>query len=281
MNDLIVIEQLPVIEERLRAVKEEWAAVAEQAKTMVATEETIQAVKNMRAEMRKEFDTYERQRIATKQQYLAPWDAVEAAYKECVKDSFKEADAVLKKSIDDFETELKRQCESEMREYFNELCVLERLDFVSFETAMSLAGLKISLADAKSIGKKKLRDGLSAIMAKISDDVTLIEDMEDDAEIMVEYKKCFDVGQSIAIVQGRKRRVSAELEAAEARKTARERQEAAAVHIPAIDVPTVTEAPETPDTELYDVRFTCYGITRDQAIKIKEFLKREGINYGN
>lgn len=277
---LITIEGLPVIVEQLQQVKDKWAAIAEQAKNMIATDETVQAVKAMRADMRKEFDLYDKQRIAAKKQYLAPWDALEAAYKECVKDSFTAADTALKNAVDSFETELKRQAETELREYFDELCRFERIDFLTFETAMNLAGLKISLADAKSAGKKKLREGLSNIMAKVSADVDRVEELEDDAEIMVEYKKCFDVGQAVAIVQGRKRRIQSEQEAAEARRTARERQEAAAVQIPTFEPPIVTEAQETHDTAFYDVTFTCYGITREQAIKIKNFLKQEGINYG-
>lgn len=277
---LITIERLPVIAEQLQAVKALWCGIAEQAKTMVATEDSIQAVKAMRAQMRKDFDTYDKQRIAAKKQYLAPWDAIEAAYKECVKDSFTAADTALKATVDNFEAELKRQAETELREYFDELCRFERIDFLTFETAMNLGGLKISLADAKSAGKKKLREGLSAVMAKVSEDLTRIEDLEDDAEIMVEYRKCFDVGQAVAIVQGRKRRIQSEREAAEARKTERGRMESAAVQIPVFEPPIVTEAQETPETALYDVTFTCYGITREQAIKIKNFLKQEGINYG-
>lgn len=277
---LITIEGLPVIVEQLQQVKEKWANIAEQAKNMIATDETVQAVKAMRADMRKEFDLYDKQRIAAKKQYLAPWDALEAAYKDCVKDSFTSADAALKSAVDSFEAELKRQAETELREYFDEICRFERIDFLTFETAMNLAGLKISLADAKSAGKKKLREGLANIMAKVSADVDRVEELEDDAEIMVEYKKCFDVGQAVAIVQGRKRRIQSEQEAAEARRTARERQEAAAVQIPTFDPPIVTEAQETRDTAFYDVTFTCYGITREQAIKIKNFLKQEGINYG-
>ena len=281
MNDLIVIEKLPVIVEQLQAVKQQWDAIADQAKTMVATEDTIQAVKTMRAEMRKDFEAYEKQRIAAKKQYLAPWDAIEAAYKECVKDSFTAADTSLKDTIQEFEIGLMTDCETELREYFNELCCLYSIDFVEFETAMNLAGLKITLADAKSTNKKRLRDGLKSAMGNVSAAVDSIIEMEDEdeAEILVEYEKCFDVGQAVAIVKGRKRRVAAEREAAEARKTTKERVEAHMAEIPAVTVPSVTEAEKPDQEELYDVSFTCYGITKAQAAKIKNFLKGEGINY--
>lgn len=279
MNDLIVIEKLPVIVEQLQAVKQQWAAIADQAKTMVATEDTIQAVKTMRAEMRKDFEAYEKQRIAAKKQYLAPWDAIEAAYKECVKDSFTAADTSLKDTIQEFEIGLMTDCETELREYFNELCCLEGIDFVEFETAMNLAGLKITLADAKSTNKKRLRDGLKSAMENVSAAIDTISEMEDDAEIMVEYMKCFDIGHAVATVQGRKRRIAAEREAAEARKAVKERVEAHMAEIPASTVPSVTEAEKPDQEELYNVSFTCYGITKAQAAKIKNFLKGEGINY--
>ena len=279
-ESLIVIEQLPVIAEQLQAVKQKWADIAEQAKTMIATEDTIQAVKTMRADMRKEFDAYERQRIATKKQYLAPWDAIEAAYKDCVKDSFTAADAALKATVDGFETDQKRQAETELRAYFDELCAREHLDFISFEQAMSLAGLKISLADAKSTGKKALRKQIDALVSKVSADCDTVGQMDDDAEIMVEYKKCFDVGQAVAIVQGRKRRIIAEQEAAEARKQAKEREEVAVASVPVWNAPTQSDAILSATDDVYDVSFTCYGITRNQARKIKEFLEKEGINYG-
>lgn len=277
-ESLIVIEQLPVIVEQLQAVKARWAEIAATAKTMVATDDTIQSIKAQRAEMRKEYDTYDKQRIAAKKQYMAPWEAVEATYKECVKDAYMEADAALKGTVDGFENELKGQCEKELREYYAELCEFERLDFMTFEQAMSLAGLKITLADAKSAGRKKLREGLTAIVAKVSADCDNIMEMEDDALIMDEYKRCLDLGQAVAIVQGRKRRIEAEKQAAEERRAAKEREAARVESIPVtVEAPEVTK--DEPE-ELYDVRFTCYGITKAQARKIKEFLEREGINYG-
>lgn len=277
-TSLIEIERLPVIQEQLEAVRERWQQMAKDAAAMVCTADTVKDVKAIRAEMRKEFDAADKQRIAVKKQYMAPWDAVERTYKECIADAFKAADGSLKATIDSFESELKAEAEAELRDYFMELCEFERLDFLTFDQAMNLGGLKISLADAKSAGKKKLREGLATVVASVSAACNQIMDMDDDAEIMAEYKKCFDVGQAVATVQGRKRRIKAEQEAAEARRAERERDAAQVAKVDSFAAPQVEEAarPEP----LYDVKFTCFGITRAQAHKIKEFLKTEGINYG-
>lgn len=279
-TSLIAIESLPVIHEQLQAVRERWAQIAKDAANMVCTAETVKDVKALRAEMRKEFDAADRQRIAVKKQFMAPWEAVEATYKDCISDAFKAADASLKATIDGFEEELKAAAESELRDYFRELCEFERLDFLTFEQAMNLGGLKISLADAKSSGKKKLREGIAAVVAKVSAGCDQIMEMDDDAEIMAEFKRCFDVGQAVAVVQGRKRRIEAEREAKEARKAEKSRAAEQIAQVESFAAPVVTEAAPEELEKLYDVRFTCYGITRAQARKIKEFLKTEGINYG-
>ena len=143
-----------------------------------------------------------------------------------------------------------------------------------------MGGIKISLADAKSTGKKALRKALKEVVERVDAACDQIGQMDDDAEIMVEYKKCFDVGQAVAIVQGRKRRIIAEQEAAEARKQAKEREEAAVASVPVWNAPIQSDAILSATEDIFDVSFTCYGITRAQARKIKEFLEKEGINYG-
>ena len=57
MNDLIVIKQLPVIEERLKQIKEDVTTRTEQVLSLVCTEETLQTVKKERASLTKEFTT--------------------------------------------------------------------------------------------------------------------------------------------------------------------------------------------------------------------------------
>ena len=59
---LITVTSLPEIQENLRALRERWEQKAADAAAMVCTEETVQAIKKMRADMRKEYEEADRQR---------------------------------------------------------------------------------------------------------------------------------------------------------------------------------------------------------------------------
>ena len=100
MNELIRVAQLPVIEERLRAMKETVDKRVGEALALVCNEETVQAVKAVRADLNKEFQVLEEQRKAAKKAVLGPYEQFEAVYKECVSDAFRAADAALKGKVD-------------------------------------------------------------------------------------------------------------------------------------------------------------------------------------
>lgn len=280
---LISITSLPEIVENLHALRERWSGYAKDAAAMICTEETVQSLKKSRAEMRKEFDEADAQRKAAKAAYMAPWEAVEATYKECVSDAFKEADGILKAKINDFEGALKEACKGELAEYFAELCAANGVDFLSLDTALNIGGMKIGISDAKSASQRKLKKGLSAVVENIVKGIEQINTMppEDVAEIMSEYKTRFDVGDAVATVQARKRRIEAEREAAEKRKAAQEAREAAAAKVDAVAPPTTEnadfEAVQAAE-RVYKIAFTIY-CTKAQGLKVRDFLKQEGIRY--
>lgn len=92
--ELIVVRQLPEIEERLRAAKDSVDKRVSDALSMVCTEETVQAVKAERAKLNQEFAILEDQRKAAKKAVLDPYERFETVYKECVSIAFKQAFAV-------------------------------------------------------------------------------------------------------------------------------------------------------------------------------------------
>ena len=279
-SDLICVTQLPVIRERLRMVKESVELAVREAASMVCTADTVQAVKNKRAELRKQFDELEEQRKAVKTAILAPYNDFEAVYKECISGPFKAADAELKAEIDGYEAELKAACKEGLRGYFDELCEAHGVDFLNLETAMNVGKIKISMADATAKTPRRLMDALSETVAKVATgmDQVMAMAMDDAVEIMAEYKECLDVGHAVACVQGRKRRIEAEKEAAEARRSAQERREAAAEKVAALMPPEQTAAPEKPKERLYRITFTV-TVTRDQGLALKKYLETEGISY--
>ena len=95
-NNLIVVKQLPIIEDQLRQVKASVDARVAQALALACTEETYKDVKKARAELNKEFQDLEARRREVKKAILAPYEAFEKLYKECAADAFTKADAELK-----------------------------------------------------------------------------------------------------------------------------------------------------------------------------------------
>ena len=281
---LITIAQLPVIEEQLRALKESWEQRAADAAAMVCTEETVQDLKKIRADMRKEFEEADTQRKAAKLKYMAPWNSVEATFKECVTEAFKRADTSLKDTISAFEDEIKAKCRADLEAYYKELCALDHIDFLTFDEAMKASGIKISLTDAKKATPRQAMDQLGKFVSGIAIGMEQISQMDDSAAIMAEYKKCLDVGRAVSVVQERKRREQAEKEAAEARKAAKEAEAAAVAKVdaaaPARPVAPPQAAPAPKEDKIFpEFTFTVYNARRSQLIKLRDFMKQEGINY--
>src|SRR5699024_3778992 len=65
-SGLIVVQQLPVIVERLHSIKAATEAKVQDALSLACTEETVQVVKKRRAELNSEFNDLEAQRKAAK-----------------------------------------------------------------------------------------------------------------------------------------------------------------------------------------------------------------------
>ena len=278
---LIEVRQLPIIAERLRSVKDQVELAVQEAQSLVCTEETVQAVKTRRAELRKQFDELEAQRKAVKSAVLAPYEEFLAVYQECISGPFKRADDALRAEIDAFEGELKARCRADLETYHAELCSIHGIDFLTLDQALRIGNIKIKLSDAKAMTPRLLQDALSLVVAKVADGMSQIGKMDDAAEIMAEYKECFDVGRAVATVQERKRKIEAEQRATEARTAHQTAQEAIVAKVAALAPPEPENAHtnETDAEERLDVTFTLLSVTRAEAIKVREFLKQEGLDY--
>lgn len=296
---LIAVTQLPVIEERLKDYKAEIEATVADAKTMVATPDTIQAVKAKRADLRKQFDALDKRRIAVKALILEPYDRFNKVYKECVEQPFAEADEALKATVDGFEGELKAKAMEKLQANYNEHCKLEGIDWIPFDQALTKSGVKIGMADTKTKEPRKAMDALANFVSRIAVGMDQVRQMEDSAEIMVEFKKCLDAGQAAATVQERKRRIREAQEAEERRReeTARQREMQARVEAaaptpapPPINAPApVTAPPQAAEQPMCwkKMSFTLYFRNQEEYQKVlpelkalKEKLVQEGIQYG-
>lgn len=250
-----------------------WNQKATDAQSMACTEETIKAVKEFRAEMRKEFDEVEALRKQAKMEVLRPYEQFEATYKDCITDAFKRADEACSSKIHDVESEIKHRCEDGLREYFDELCAAHGIDWLKYEDA----GIKVDMASAKQKTPKKLREQLVEFVERVDRDVSTVFGIETipgfdgcSDEIMAEYKRRLNLPEALSAVQDRRRRIEAERQQMEQR-AARKAAEAEAVRkVEALSPPTVQK--------VITVTFTVTD-TSERLIVLREWMKANGYKY--
>jgi len=277
-NEIIVVKQLPVIEQQLAQIKEQVAERVSAAMKLVCTEDTVKAVKKARTELNAEFKAWEDKRKEVKTAVMTPYEKFEAVYKDCISDSYKAADKDLKQKIDEVEQELKSKKAAEVKSYFEEYLASKEIDFVSY----GQAGLNVTL----SASLKSLKEQAKAFIDRIVSDLALIETFTDlKAEILVEYKKSLNVSDAITGVKARAKAIQEEQarQAAEAERKATEAQRVEAIKaaIPeapaAVEAPTEQTAAPAPEQK-FCIRFTVKG-TKEQLIALKKFLNEGEYEY--
>ena len=273
-GDLIQIIQLPIIKERLHHLKGFVDQQVADAMAMVCTEDTVIAVKQVRAELSALFNEAEVQRKNVKAAVMQPYLDFEAVYKECISEPFKKADTELRGKVAAVESEMKRTCEQRLREYFNELVHSRYLDFLRFEQA----GISVSLTDAKAKTQppKKLREQVDQFVDRVAQDVEMIATLPDCDEIMATYQKTLNATQAIAAVNERHRQIEV-AKAEQERRRAAKAQEAEAVRKVEAFAPPVVEVPE-PEADLLTCTFTVND-TRERLKLLKQFLDANGYKY--
>lgn len=278
---LIEVRQLPIITERLRMVKEQIESMTAEAASLVCTADTVQLVKQTRADLRKKFDELENQRKAVKAAVMGPYEAFVKVYEECISGPFRSADNKLKEQIDGFENELKQRTLERLRTYHAEMCAVHGIDWLTFDRTIQKAGIKVGMADANAKTPKKLMDGIGLFISSIAAGRDNIAKLEDADEIMVEFKKTLNATEAIGIVADRKKALEQEKADAEKRAEEAKLREEKMEQIRQI-APEVVKAPATeiPEEKIYTIRFTI-RTTREKALKLKAFMIKEEIEYGN
>lgn len=282
MNEqLIIVRQLPAIEEHLRLFKDAVMTACEHATSLAVTEDTLTSVKAKRAELSKMFKELEDKRKDVKRQILAPYEEFEAVYKDCVSDAFRQTDALLKSRIDEVENGLKEQKAARIKRYHDEYCAAAGIDFVSFERIVPVVN--------RSISDKKLKETIKEAIDNVVADIATIDTFENADEIRAEYKKSLSLSTAISVIAERHRAIEAEREKAEAVKAEAEVRAAAVARVEetlaaqeeTLSAP-VEEDIHAQDKEaevIYEVTFTVYG-TRAQITELKKYLIERGLTNG-
>ena len=303
--DLIVINQLPIISERLDKVKDEIKRRTAFADTVTVSEENRQEIKKIRAAMNAEKSRLDEVYKKALEAVIAPIQVVQDKYKDCV-GLYTKANSQLKAKIDVIEDGLKLEKENSVKEYFEELVTAKKIDFISFERL----GLKITL----SVSEKKLKEQVNNIVERVATDLKAIEIQENKEEILVEYKKSLNVSEAVSIVDARHKAIQAEKErkAKQAEQRARELAAAKAVEDAARQQEQIQQAhmqkennnsepiqepiqetqltPPTVKLKKYPFKFYEYieATSKEEAIEILrdfkpeliEFMEDRGVHYG-
>lgn len=251
MNTLMKITQNAIIEEQLKTISDEIQKRVDYAEKLVCTTDTIKDIKKQRTILRNQFSDLEMQRKQIKAEFQAPYLRFEKVYKELISDKYKNADVQLKCKIDNVESELKIQKENNIREYFNEYCESEGIDFVKFEQV----GLNINLSSTE----KSLREQTKMFLDRIKSDIELIQHEDNFAEIMIEYTKHLNVSRAIIEVKERHKKLSEIVNCADknVQNDTNEQQKEETL-----------KAPET----IYTMTFSVKG-SKSQLVKLKQYLK--------
>ena len=183
----------------------------------VVTDETIQTMKKTRANLNKENATYTGQFKAISDLYMQPLNDVKAIFKAEISEKYGEVETLLKDKIGRFEIQIKEEKKNNLIIYFNELILAEKIDFLTFE--------KMNIEINLSTTENKYKERINEIVSKIKDDLALIKATDFEAEILVEYKKTFNVSKAITEVKARKESEKAESDRLKALEISRRLQE--------------------------------------------------------
>ena len=275
IKDLIEVKQLPVIEEQLRSVSTVIDERVKNATSLVCTEESVKTIKEIRAELNKDYKEFESKRKLVKEQVLKPYNDFENVYKECISDKFRNADVILKGKIYNVENELKSKKEKEIKEYFEEYKTANNIGFITYGQARINVTLSASM--------KSLKEQAKQFIDKIVDNLKLIETQEHKTEILVEYKQTLNVSQAITSVTNRFKAIEEE----------KKRQEQKVVHIEMNENHEITqksyeqlenafnkplEQPKEENEEILTLKFTVRG-TSTKLRELKQFLESGGYDY--
>ena len=199
-NEIKKIElvQLPIIDHKLKEVGREVSQRIANLDLIkqIATVETVKALKDLRAELNKELADFELQRKFVKEGVNNPYLEFETVYKTEISEKYKDAIDLLKDKIAFVEDRVKSDKKESVKQYFDELCIAEKIDFISFE--------KTSIEINLSVTEKKYKEQVNEFVLKIVDDLNLIKSTDFEAEILTEYKSSLNVSKAITTVKERK-----------------------------------------------------------------------------
>lgn len=281
VEDLIIIKQLPVIEDRLdeayESVRERLAGL----NNVVVTEENYKDLKKLRAELNKEFADLDALRKKVKSALEQPYKKFESGAYKRLADEYKEAISSLDGDIKETESGLREKKQEEIEAYFEEYRA--SLGVSAELAAFERSGIKVGLTGSI----KSYKDQAREFIDRVHDEVEIIGALDYPDEVRVEYGKSLNLTDAIRIVTERHKRIEEERARRESEEDRRKQQEAREAEVEQA-VSVVSVSPEVDENQsedtknkIYSVKYLGYVVygTEAQIRGLKEFLKTEMVKY--
>lgn len=280
-NEIIVVKQLPIIQEQLQQIKASVTERVNLAKSLVCTEDNVKEIKKIRAELNNEFKELDEKRKEVKRAIMAPYDSFEASFKSCVTEIYIDGVTDLAEKINAVENELKEQKAREVLDYFNEYrSAVESTkgyllnEFVTFE--------RVALNVTLSASMPSLKKQVATFIDRVCGDLSLIETQEHKEEILYEYKQSLNVSEAITSVANRYKAIEEEKKREEERKAKAQAASEVVAKVKTVTrtltPPIMVEATPIEEEPTLTIKLTVKG-TREQLRALKEFLNKGGYEY--
>lgn len=266
-NEIIKLEQLPIIKYQLEQLAIEIKEKVDRANSLIVNDDTVKEVKQVRANLNKEFNELELQRKQVKQAIMSKYDEFEEIYKENVSNLYKQADTTLKEKINSVENQLKQEKEDELKCFAEQWFISKGIeDIVKFED--------IELNITLSASLKSLKEQIIKFCEQVFNDIKLIELEEYKDEILIEYKENHNFMQSKIDVTFRHQQLDYMKKRDEEILKMKLEEEKVIEKVDEIIAPV--EVIE--DEDIIEVAFKVKG-TKSQIKQIKELIIELGLEY--
>lgn len=275
---------LQKIDWNFEELKAEISAAAQEYETSVYTDDTIKSAKADRAKLNKFVDALNAKRTDIRKQLLKPDEQFGREVKELT--------GIVQKAIDNIDGQIKdyerRQREEKtqrIRDFYEEN-IHDLAEYLPFEKVMRPEYANVSTS------MKSIKESISTLIQKVGEGLAIIN--ETDSKFVGDMKRVFlqtyDIGAALAernrleteernreMYMEEQRRRKAERDAREQAEAQRIMQAGAkAEAAPEATEPQVNAQPA--EEPVYEMRFCVHG-TRDQILKLRDFMKANNISF--
>lgn len=286
MNEIAVIEQLPIITEKIKEIGDNLDKRLEDLKldNLVCNEETKKEIKTLRTSLGNELKDFETQRKNIKSKIMLPYEEFNKIYEEEIKTKYQRADLILADKINEVESQIKQDTELKMNDFFEEYRQSKNIptEYLKFNELDIKNGLNLLTTSGDLV--KKVKDEIKAKVDLIEQDINTINSMENASEILVEYLKTKNLSIAIKEVNDRHMILDTIQESNREIKEKQEREEQVVEQVNEIlEAPTeeVLEGQmsiEDFQEEIFETAFKVRG-TALQLRELKMFLENGGFEY--